>query len=396
MDINFHYFAVKSVALAAGLDDYSAQRIATFSQFIDDYDWYTYFIAGNIPKYIKDDKELDIIYDKTIGIINPVTTGLNAVISYPLYIVSRTQKFILSPFHFIPKNRHSIYEKTSPAVLNDGSLISDMLIKLKDDYQNHENHLNHNDTCMLMGMLLHTFADTYAHQLFSGYANIKNLVAVLDVTNNINNDDVTSAHVGTIDRDELKQVNADGNVEGKITHPIIGHLAALHTPDLTHLSFNMNYIDDQNTINTYGRSNTSTFVTACKHIYNYLIDIFQLENPLMKWSDVSSLLAKAFLFDSTKLLNGTNDISLLSSTGNAELCNHWKSVFNNFSYSYDEKQIKNNFYLSKKALKTEVMLDSGEKTGIYYTLSDDFYKYNYFADKILINLYGPRPRKFLS
>ena len=61
MDISFHYYAVKSVALAAGYDEAKAQRIASFSEFIDDYNWYAYFRASNIPDYVKA-PELDIVY----------------------------------------------------------------------------------------------------------------------------------------------------------------------------------------------------------------------------------------------------------------------------------------------------------------------------------------------
>ena len=39
MDISFHYFAVKTVAFAAGFSEAEAQRIAEFSQFIDDFNW---------------------------------------------------------------------------------------------------------------------------------------------------------------------------------------------------------------------------------------------------------------------------------------------------------------------------------------------------------------------
>ena len=41
MDISFHYFAVKTVAFAAGFSEAEAQRIAEFSQFINDFNWYT-------------------------------------------------------------------------------------------------------------------------------------------------------------------------------------------------------------------------------------------------------------------------------------------------------------------------------------------------------------------
>lgn len=38
MDLNFHYFAVKTIARDAGFCENDAQLIAAYSQFIDDYD----------------------------------------------------------------------------------------------------------------------------------------------------------------------------------------------------------------------------------------------------------------------------------------------------------------------------------------------------------------------
>lgn len=38
MDITFHYFAVKTLALEAGFPGAEAQRLAAFSQFVDDFD----------------------------------------------------------------------------------------------------------------------------------------------------------------------------------------------------------------------------------------------------------------------------------------------------------------------------------------------------------------------
>jgi len=44
VDISFHYFAVKTLALEAGFNNDEAQRIATFSQYVDDYNAYISYI----------------------------------------------------------------------------------------------------------------------------------------------------------------------------------------------------------------------------------------------------------------------------------------------------------------------------------------------------------------
>lgn len=169
MDIAYHYFAVKSIARAAGYPEARAQRIAEFSQFIDDYNWYVHFLANNIPPYVKSD-ELDIVFNNMLGMINPVTTGFSDWIDMATLILPRSQRYTVAPFHFIPQDSKSCKAndyRTVPAVLDDGSYISDMLVALKAEIQG--NTLPDSDALMKMGMLCHTFADTYAHQLFTGF-----------------------------------------------------------------------------------------------------------------------------------------------------------------------------------------------------------------------------------
>lgn len=115
MNISFHYFAAKTVARAARYSEKHAQRVTTYSQLIDDYDWRVYLRADNISNYVNCD-------------------GANVLYN----------------------------EK-----LNGGSYISSMLDELKNDIVN--NRIPEDDALMKMGMLFHTFSDTYAHQLFTGY-----------------------------------------------------------------------------------------------------------------------------------------------------------------------------------------------------------------------------------
>jgi hypothetical protein len=53
---------------------------------------------------------------------------------------------------------------------------------------------------MHIGMLLHTFADTYAHQLFTGYNGAENKVILVKVTDNITKEDETKKYVTLISK----------------------------------------------------------------------------------------------------------------------------------------------------------------------------------------------------
>ena len=386
MDISFHYFAVKSVARAAGYDEEKAQRIASFSQFIDDYNWYSYFRAGNIPEYIKAD-ELDIVYSKTLNILNPVTTGFYDWVDMATLILPRPQKYTVSAFHFIPQDAQSIAENDNravPATLNDGSYISSMLQDLKNDINN--NAVNESDALMRMGMLLHTFADTYAHQLFTGYADAVNSVELISATDNITGEDATKKYHFWIEEwlTKLEEIF-------KITPPTIGHMAIAHVPDLSHLSFEMEYRRADGTVHRHSRSNTSTFVNTCQQLYNYMRDILGSSIPAdMEWEELAEKLADGFLIDaSEELKKGEADAVEV-------LVTHWKNIFTNYNFSYNSEEIKASFILAESNDSCTVTIEGEELELFGKEYSDDFYKFNYYADKHLIYLYGEHPRNWLS
>ena len=78
MDITFHYFAVKTLALEAGFPGAEAQRLAAFSQFVDDFDRRGSLYCGNVPRYIRLSRDHDLYSpggSPLEGNFEPVTTG---------------------------------------------------------------------------------------------------------------------------------------------------------------------------------------------------------------------------------------------------------------------------------------------------------------------------------
>ncbi|MDE7397905.1 MAG: hypothetical protein K2N06_00100 [Oscillospiraceae bacterium] len=389
MDISFHYFAVKSVARAAGYDELRAQQIAVFSQFIDDYNWYSYFRAANIPYYIKD-KKLDIVFNETAKLINPVTTGFIDWVDMATLVLPRPQKYTVSAFHFIPQDSESAAagdKRAVPATLNDGSYISTMLQELQTEIASHK--ITDNDALMRMGMLFHTFADTYAHQLFTGYNNKVNSVKLISATDNITGDDVTEKYHFWIEKwiARVKSII-------KTNLPTIGHMAIAHIPDLSHLSFEMEYTvkkdDKRYETRRHSRSNTSVFVTACKQLYDYMRGILGDHPANMEWDELSEKLARGFLIDAT------DELDKGESAAFPKLKAHWSGIFPNYSYSYDSEQIKRDFVTAETNDICTIAVNGTEMSLTAKNYSDDFYKFNYFADLHLIRLYGEHPRNWLS
>ena len=361
MDINFHYFAVKTLAHFAGFLDVEAQRIAEFSQYIDDYNWYFYINCKNIPDYARYD-EYDLVINSPLSNFNPAQTGFSNWFDYAILAMERNQKFIVSPFHFVPYDKYSTVKsnRTVPGVPRDGSMIDKMIWRVIHEYTDRsEMRLNRQVDLMRLGMLLHTFADTYAHQLFSGYNSSVNDVKVTRVINNITGQDITTAAQAEIDT----LINSDANN----VIPPVGHCYAGSTPDLTHISFTMLYKDDVGSgYLTHTRSNTDTFVEACRHIYNYLGKCsYRPDVPDEEWTPLAERLRQAFLIEMPK-----KDVV-------ETLTAHWKSVFPEVRlYYYDKDMIESRF---KGHLKNE------------YT--EEFYRYNCMADRILVELYGNKSRE---
>lgn len=386
MDISFHYFAVKTIARAAGYNEEKAQRIATFSQFIDDYNWYSYFRVGNIPDYIKDER-LDIINNEALKVINPVTTGFIDWVDMATLILPRSQKYTVAAFHFIPQDKPSVDEgnlKTVPATLNDGSYISGMLRELKADIK--LGRINENDALMKMGMLFHTFADTHAHQLFTGYNNKVNSVKIHRVHDNVLRKDVTNEYRFWVDQwiSKVEKII-------KVKMPTIGHMAIVHVPDLTHLEFDMEYTGYDGNTYHHIRSNTSTYVNVCKQLYDYMREILGDDIPAnIRWDVLSEMLAEGFLVDASKELNEGEAAAVI------KLKRHWSNIFTHFKYDYNSEQIKKDFVTAELNDTCIVNINGVEMPLTAKNYSDDFFKFNYFADLHLIKLYGDHPRNWFS
>ena len=396
MDISFHYYAVKSVARAAGYPEEKAQRIASYSQFVDDYNWYVYFRANNIPGYVKS-PDLDIVYNDLLSIVNPVTTGFSDWFDMTTLMLSRSQKFTVCPFHFIPQNRQRQEagdNRVVPAVLDDGSYIADMLAAIKQEITSGAaaDPTSENYALMRMGALCHVFADTYAHQLFTGFNNTTNSVELLSATDNTTGKDVTEQYHFWIEKWIAR-------IESiiKVKMPTIGHMAIAHIPDLSHLSFSMKYHDMQGKELIHTRSNTETFVRTCRELYTFFRSCLgDAVAPNSPWDDLQPKLAKGFLLDAAKELNDGEKAAI------KVLTPHWSIIFPEYTYSYDSDAIKKGFMLSSAPmLATPDDMKTVEVEGetmnlVSKTYSDDFYQFSLFADQHLIALYGAHPRNWLS
>lgn len=171
-----------------------------------------------------------------------------------------------------------------------------------------------------LGIILHIFADTYAHQSFSGYREWENDSKITRAIDNITNEDVTSKYRRRI-TDKL---------------PSIGYANVSTILDESQLSFTINLKvnnDDTSYGEVYTRNNTTEFLLAARYILNYL-RCCKGKIPISDedWLALEQNLRQAFL----------------TSNKNVEsLIVHWSNIFNNIKFYYDENKLKkplNNYF----------------------------------------------------
>jgi hypothetical protein len=364
MDLNYHYFTVKAVASTAGFPEDEAQRIAFYSQYIDDFDTWGYMFFSDVPDYAR-----YLTLGPKIGcyVFNPVTTGFNSWYDIPFLMLPRRQKWIVTPYHFIPETPLSPSQKTHdwrvvPARLNIPSLISGMLKDARASFIN-EGGANRQVNLMRLGMLLHTFADTYAHQRFNGcrdWANNSRLEKVID---NIDDKDIT----GKYSPDIYYEL------------PSIGHTNVYHAPDDSNVQFVMKQKlnkDDGAYSFVYERSNTREYCVVSKEIADYLLSC--LGKPPMgieEWEPVRLKLARGFL-------TPYKDTDALAS--------HWGGIFKDIAFHYRKddgplkKVIASNENVPARLL--EVAEKYGVEKVIYKATDDDFFRFNVLADQTRVKV----------
>lgn len=394
MNISFHYFAVKTLALEAGFCEAYAQTIAVFSQYIDDYNAFYYRRYEDIPEWVKD-KAYDMYLPSKTDVFNfnPVTTGFWDKLDYVNMLTDRYQTFIISPFHFIPQSNFKMDQKdfkTCKATLGDQSIISNELEKAKMQYtDNHKTDEERRDILMLIGSRLHTFADTYAHEDFSGYFDYCNTVYLQSVTNNIGNSgkDETEKYKHSIDK-YIKKIERIIKEAGYKGIPFaLGHMMLGHLPDYPWLTYTyLTTIPNEEVIT---RNNTEIFLSAGEQIYSYLCSCLGKEVGNEEWNSIKKKMEAAFSFDETDEKYNTES-KLMEG-----LVKHWKGVFfaEGYQYSYDRHAIFDGIIRSMSTSQDEEnRKEDNIEFNCFPKMEEDFYRFNAYADQLLISLYGEAPR----
>ena len=355
MNISFHYFTIKTLCYYADIADERAQEIAFYSQFVDDFNLSEgilgsgFYVDEKPPVFFLENNLAKDTRNNT-WYVYPVTTAISIAQTTNSLINKRHQLLTLIPFHFIPtvpisqidENRDENY-CCQQAEQGDGSLISAKL----------EGFLARGvQSDMKLGMLLHIYADTYAHQKFSGRQGYENWVSVLQAT----------------DRSVIPNIDVTSQVTKYRPLPAIGHAELGHVPDTFALSFNSKF--DYHEVQQYARDNIDTFLLCAKRIWA-MLRRYNNQTPLDE-NYFDTTIAPCIKRAGYQCVDGASEIM-----DTQRLSRIWKQEFPdcNYEYHYDplwEREIS----------------DKSGSLYTYYRPSTVFYLYNQFAYEHIFEVIG--------
>lgn len=389
MNITFHYFLVKTLTYFADMTEENGQKVAFYSQMVDDFNmtWdnpYDYiWVSNQPPDYFISRKLAGKSIVPGCWWFYPVTTGISINQSFYSEFNDLHQKYTITPFHFIPTKPLKEFSKEEPrenyrCIPADGRN-STKMDTIMAGYKDMDD--------MKFGMMLHIFADTYAHQNFSGFMGDENLVEF----NYVHDNSVEPAKVVDTSHCYSKLV------------PPIGHGELYHIPDGFAFEYEAKYDKNLNDgSQVYHRYNMDLFLDCAKKILTMMRERNH-QTPLADnyWQhNLAPRLKQAAL----KCVDGDNEIADVT-----KLTDIWKSVFKETGITYDYNTKKylpisvesiqgiDKEKLSAANITMDDMCDIFSEEGakarenakqIVYRTGQDFWDYNEIAYEHLYQVVG--------
>lgn len=263
MNINFHYFVVKTLCRAAGFREEQAQTIAYYSQQVDDFIMDAPVVVEEEPPAYLIGKQYARKLMNKLWIVMPHPTGIHMLKS----LGKKYRHTTLAAFHFIPGNpitnldgQEGSRDKYRCISGNDrkAGLIHQIVRDAVENVRKDGNRGNET-SLMQLGMALHTYADTYAHCGFSGLEGWENRAVI------------EKAHNETTGKEEIPWP------EREVFHqvPPVGHGNAGTAPDLCVCSIDLRMQKDKDdTAMSFHivRDNRQWFMQCAREILNILCD----------------------------------------------------------------------------------------------------------------------------
>ncbi len=334
MDISFHFYGVKVIAMLAGFDAVDAHRIASFSQYVDDYrpekDSY---VLEQVPYFAR-----ELVSDGRFYVVRTGFTveGENIKFFDPVFL-----RDTVAAFHFIPPEDRITGKNymVKRARCNDNSMAANILKNAASEYKKSRNAGERNAALLHTGIALHIFADTYAHENFNGFIS------------GINMAEVTDARINGVRQNPY-------GIYHKLPKALaIGHARVGGAPDDAYAWFRVNQNGKQ-----WERSNEAAFLECANEILDCLSYMKTGREPACR-ETMEAILRVGF--------RETN-INRMPET--------WSQAWNgNPGIPYPVTCFYYSAGILNAALKP-FMAWQGDRT--VYLAGEDFYYYNFYAKRI--------------
>jgi len=262
MNINFHYAAIKVLAHQVGFSLPDSQLIAYASQYVDD------AVAHKKMALDKDPGVTDIRYKN--GEFDPICTAHKDLDYAKAVLDRRGRVHVYVCFHFIP-SRKGTTNLTRRRVEKDGKIAREMVTVALNSWNEGESKENKQRALIKLGVALHSYADTWSHQGFSGY---------WDSGNN----NISKLETGPI---------------GQGTHELVSKFLSYAAPDIGHAE--VGTLPDRSEAvwrckpkkrSTEGENNCTEFIEASHTIMDLLAKTKKKAKP---WNDIKAKLKKCFM-----------------------------------------------------------------------------------------------------
>ncbi|MCF6243322.1 MAG: hypothetical protein L3J74_18545 [Bacteroidales bacterium] len=329
MQIDFHYNTIRVLMEKLGFQPEDAQIIAYASQYVDD---------AVDHEEMKVNGHLELLSQRFAeNSFNPVCTAHRGL-QFLKGFKKSVQNKIYIPFHFLPDLEDLSDESASFLVRPNGKLAKKLVLIAKTELSKtigEERIMN----LIRLGIALHTYADTWAHQDFSG-------------RHSHDENDVDDIEVYT--KGKYEKISIFSKLEYD-AFPDIGHAEVNDFPDKSYLKWRYKKADSKE---FFERDNPRLFLQAAEHI----IDLFIGANKDLGIDNLKTRLFECFSFETDNL---------------EDKFKKFQQVFPEIGFYYDEYQWRNEALEIMQENKIKELLKDNNPS--YVLGSDKKWFYFHFA-----------------
>lgn len=243
MEKDFHYCMIRVLAEKAGFSKEDAQVIAYASQYVDDAVEHIAIKIQNVP-------QLNYSRLQPDGYFDPICTAHQGI-QYIAGITRDAQRKVYISFHFIPSIEYIGSGEYDYRTMPNGKIANDIVTTAITELRKASDDNERVQKLIRLGIALHSFADTWSHQRFSGrLSSVDNDVERIKLYNGETWESLSY----------LDQFKAN-------LFPEVGHIEAMNYPDFSYQRWK--YEHDYSGIE-YERDNTTIFLEAANVIFEIL------------------------------------------------------------------------------------------------------------------------------